>query len=113
MKKPTVSVLAVSAATDARIGVELRKYPALAEFLFGQVYATDPPEPRQPGRVLISPREEGVQVTLKEPSSAVEAVLVVPSLDGLWKLLDSFLADDKARWKPDPWAKPPGKRRGR
>lgn len=93
----------------------LDKFPQLAGFLSDTLYEPvdgKVPEDREPGTVWIGARGGVLHVLLKEPSQGLMMRLEVPSLQSLWKLVESALGSEGSMWESDPYARARKRKKG-
>lgn len=86
----------------------LDKFPQLCGFLCDTTYQTDSDgktEEREPGTIWLGARGGVIHVILKEPSQGLMLRLEVPSVQSLWKLVESALGAEGSMWESDPYAR--------
>lgn len=92
----------------------LDKLPQVAAFLSDTLYMPEGegnPEDREPGTIWIGARGGVLHVILKEPSQGLMMRLEVPSVQSLWKLVESALGAEGSMWETDPYARPKKKKK--
>lgn len=84
--------------------VSFAEWPSLRSFFLSTVYEGTDAE-REPGLLMLSAGIGGWQATLKDPTAMTQLRVNASSWDELQLLLDSLLADPKAPWVPDLFAR--------
>jgi len=84
--------------------VSFKEWPNLRSFFLSTTYEGTEAL-REPGLLMLSVSMAGWSATLKDTTAMTQLRVQGPTWEELQLLLDSFLADPKAPWVPDLWAR--------